>query len=254
MTNGYVFDIKEFATNDGPGIRLTVFLKGCPLHCLWCHNPEGMSFEPQVNLMTKRIVGEKYTPDELAQHISKFKDVFDLSNGGVTFSGGEPLAQPDFLFKTAQKLESIHKLLDTSGFCPSNIFQKALGVFDLVFFDIKLADTEEHEKYTGVSNKLILENLALLGESNNPYYIRIPLIPDITDTKKNFEGIINIVQKLKNKPQKIELLPYNVLAGGKYASYDLKYHLTNHKKDVNMSNIDYLVEKLSGFNVQLHKT
>ena len=104
MTTGLIFDIKEFAINDGPGIRLTVFMKGCPLRCAWCHNPEGISPQPQLNRKTGCMVGKEYTVEELARRICKFRDVFDLSGGGVTFSGGEPTRQPEFVEACALRL------------------------------------------------------------------------------------------------------------------------------------------------------
>lgn len=191
MTTGLIFDIKEFAINDGPGIRLTVFMKGCPLRCAWCHNPEGISPQPQLNRKTGCIVGKEYTVAELARRICKFRDVFDLSGGGVTFSGGEPTRQPEFVEACALRLNGIHKTLDTSGFCPSATFRRLLGVFDLVYYDLKLADTAAHQRFTGRNNLQILENLHILDESGVPYHIRIPLIPEITDTEKNLSGLLD---------------------------------------------------------------
>ncbi len=238
MLKGIIFDIKEFAINDGPGIRLTVFMKGCPLRCLWCHNPEGLSPKPQINKKNNLIKGQEFSVDELVNHIKKFKDIFELSSGGVTFSGGEPTMQAEFIYETAARLSDIHKTLDTSGFCDNSTFKKLLSVFNLVYFDLKLIDDEEHKKYTGVSNKIILENLQILDESNVPYHIRIPLIPDITDTKKNLDEIKNVILNLKNKPLRIDPLPYNILAGGKYDAYDMKYGLEDLKKNNNLQNID----------------
>jgi len=252
MNNGYLFDIKEFATNDGPGIRLTVFLKGCPLRCLWCHNPEGLSFIPQFNNMMNRIVGKEYSSEQLARHILNFEDVFSLSQGGVTFSGGEALAQSDFLFETALKLPNVHKLLDTSGFASNKIFEKALTIFDLIFFDIKLADDVLHKKYTGVSNKLILQNLQILSKSSLPYNIRIPLIPDITDTKENLDAIAQIIDNLKNLPIQIDLLSYNVLAGGKYSSYNMNFKLKNENNCVNIENVENFISKFENLAI-FHK-
>lgn len=129
MTTGLIFDIKEFAINDGPGIRLTVFMKGCPLRCAWCHNPEGISPQPQHNRKTGCMVGKEYTVEELTRRICKFRDVFDLSGGGVTFSGGEPTRQSEFIEACALRLNGIHKTLDTSGFCPSATFRRLLWRF-----------------------------------------------------------------------------------------------------------------------------
>lgn len=251
MKTGLIFDIKEFAINDGPGIRLTIFMKGCPLRCIWCHNPEGLSEEPQFNNKTKCFVGKEYSVDEIIQKMQKFKDVFDLSNGGVTFSGGEPTMQADFVYDVASKLKNIHKTLDTSGYCKTDIFKKLLSVFDLVYFDLKIIDENKHIKYTEVSNKVILDNLRILDESQRPYHIRIPLIPDITDTEDNLNAIYNIIMGLNNKPLRVDTLPYNILAGGKYESYNMKYKLENCNTS---NNIKYIQEfknslKNSGINV-----
>jgi len=225
MSKGLIFDIKEFALNDGPGIRLTVFLKGCPLRCQWCHNPEGLLTEPQLNLKTGLVVGKLYSENDLVEKISKFKDVFELSNGGVTFSGGEPTMQGEFLYNVALQLGGIHKTLDTSGYCDSNLFKKLLTVFDLIYFDLKIIDEIDHKYYTGIANNKILDNLKILAESSVPYHIRIPLIPNITDTKVNLLAIKDIILSLKNKPVRVDTLPYNILAGGKYDSYNMVYSL-----------------------------
>lgn len=237
MTTGLIFDIKEFAINDGPGIRLTVFMKGCPLRCAWCHNPEGISPQPQHNRKTGCMVGKEYTVEELTRRICKFRDVFDLSGGGVTFSGGEPTRQSEFIEACALRLNGIHKTLDTSGFCPSATFRRLLGVFDLVYYDLKLADTAAHQRFTGQNNLQILENLHILDESGVPYHIRIPLIPEITDTEKNLSGLLDILAGLRNKPQRVDPLPYNILAGGKYDSYGMAYPLQNASAENNRDNI-----------------
>lgn len=251
MTCGLIFDIKEFAINDGPGIRLTIFMKGCPLRCVWCHNPEGLSEEPQFNNKTKCFVGKEYSVDEIVQKVQKFKDVFELSNGGVTFSGGEPTLQADFLYETASKLKNIHKTLDTSGYCDSSVFEKVISVFDLVYFDLKIIDENDHIKYTEVSNKTILRNLEILDESKIHYHIRIPLIPDITDTKQNLSDINNIILSLRNKPLRVDTLPYNILAGGKYESYNMVYKLKDKNNKNNINNIQEFKNSLksSGINI-----
>lgn len=246
---GTIFDIKEFAINDGPGIRVTVFMKGCPLRCQWCHNPEGLTEEPQQNTKTGAMVGKLYTVDELVNKIKKFEDVFEISNGGVTFSGGEPTQQAEFIYEVAKKLPNIHKTLDTSGYCDSEKFKKLLSVFDLVYFDLKLIDDEKHKQHTEVSNNQILENLKLLDESNLPYHIRIPLIPNITDTEDNMNQIYNIIISLKNKPLRVDTLPYNILAGGKYKNYGLTYALENSETKNNLINIDNFKTKLKKQNI-----
>ena len=150
-----IFDVKEFALNDGPGIRVTIFFKGCPLSCIWCHNPEGLNKEPEINLKTKRMVGKYFSTEELAELIKKNQQVFDMSNGGVTFSGGEPLLYSDFIIEISRMLPQIHKTIETSGYCSSIKFKEVIENIDLVLFDIKLVDELEAKKYTGVSNDLI---------------------------------------------------------------------------------------------------
>ena len=139
---GRIFDIQEFAVNDGPGLRVTVFMKGCPLRCKWCHNPEGLSYEPQVNILTGRTVGIDWSADDLIAFLLKYKTAFDVSGGGVTFSGGEATAQFEFVYEVSRRLKvkGIHVNLDTSGYCDEVKFRKLLDVVDLVYFDVKCVD------------------------------------------------------------------------------------------------------------------
>lgn len=241
---GLIFDIKEFALNDGPGIRVTVFMKGCPLRCRWCHNPEGMSYAPQLNFKTQKMVGVEYSPEELAAKILKHADVFELGGGGVTFSGGEPSLQADFLCATAALLPGIHKVLDTCGYCSEETFQKLLKAFDLFYFDLKLIDDKQHLQNTGVSCKQIQKNLRTLAASGKPYHIRIPLIPDITDTPENLDAIFQTLMTLENKPLRVDSLPYNILAGGKYEAYGMQYPLENHSYKNNETAIRRFLNKL----------
>lgn len=251
MNKGIIFDIKEFAINDGPGIRLTVFMKGCPLRCKWCHNPEGLSCDKQKNLKTNKIVGQEWTAKDLANKIIKFKDVFELSGGGVTFSGGEPTLQADFIKDVCLLIPDIHKNLDTSGYCDSEVFKKLIRIFNLIYFDLKLIDDKLHKEYTNVSNKTILDNLKLLDESGIPYHIRIPLIPEITDTTNNLNEIQNIILGLENKPLRVDPLPYNILAGGKYEAYDMEFKLKDLKKGNNIQNIERFKQNLILHNIKV---
>lgn len=258
---GTIFDIKEFTVHDGPGSRMTVFLKGCPLRCKWCHNPEGLKVERQ--LMYKRtfcshcdrclepcshvecqsfgrcihacmngcltIVGERVTSDELAGRIRKNGDILNAMGGGVTFSGGEPMLQADFVCDTAEKLGDMHKAIQTSGFTDLKTYQRVIGHFDYVMQDIKLADRELHKNYTGVSNETILRNIEWLKTSGKEFAFRIPLIPDITDTEENLKAIAKIVGE-----HRTELMPYNEFAGAKYPMVGMEYTLNaerNRKED-----------------------
>jgi len=225
MLTGMIFDIKEFAINDGPGIRLTVFLKGCPLRCKWCHNPEGLLGVPEKNMLTGRVVGAAWTVNQLVEHCIRFKDCFDLTNGGVTFSGGEATAQSDFLIATSDRLRNmgVHVNLDTSGFCAAEIFSSLLRHVDLVYFDLKCMDTVLHKRKTGVDNTLILENARRLACSDVAYHIRVPLVPGISDTPTNRRVTLDFVASLPRPPVSVDWLPFNDLAAGKYPAYGMKY-------------------------------
>ncbi len=219
--SGTVFDIKEFALYDGPGLRCTVFLKGCPLGCTWCHNPEGLSPEPETlrTAVGERRVGQVYTAEELAQKLATYLPVFAAVGGGVTFSGGEPLMQAIFLAAVMQRLKGkIHLLLQTSGFAAKEIFLAAARLADLVFFDLKIIDPAEHRRFTGVDNRLILENLETLNRSGLPYRLRWPIIPGVTDTAENYRALAAFIEKRLSpcRALGLDLLPFNPAAGGKY--------------------------------------
>ncbi|MGA3033685.1 MAG: radical SAM protein [Terracidiphilus sp.] len=219
MRSGMVFDIREFTVHDGPGIRTTVFLKGCPLHCSWCHNPEGMSPLTEIieSRSGKRTVGRLYTTEQLASILNRQASILTETGGGVTFSGGEPLAQAAFLSDLIDKLNNVHVLLDTSGYAPARDFDLIVQKCDLVYFDLKLVNREAHLHHTGVDNTPILENLRMLARMNIPFVIRVPLIPGVTDTDENFTAIAQIARQLADLIR-IDLLPYNRAAGGKYAA------------------------------------
>jgi pyruvate formate lyase activating enzyme len=207
---GIIFDIKHFAINDGPGIRQTIFFKGCPLKCQWCHNPESQSFNiekcQKINKIGQKefsievFLGFKIEPEKLLETILSDKVFFLQSKGGVTFSGGEPLSQPDFLYEIARKCKehNIHTCLDTSGFATNDVFENISDCIDLFLFDLKIIDNKLHEHYTGVSNNLILENLIWLDKNKKNTIIRIPVINEITNTKKNIADITNTLLTLKN--------------------------------------------------------
>lgn len=256
MTVGTVFSIEEFSTFDGPGIRTTVFLKGCPLQCSWCHNPEGQSFEPQTvrspngclkcekcldkgeELTGKRILvkesisvcpknlirqcGTPYTAEELCTKLLKNADILTDSGGGITFSGGEPLSSHEFLLECLKLLEGkIHRAVQTSGFCKPEIFEEIAKNTDLFLFDQKIFDAELHKKHTKQDNTYIKKNLEYLAKTGKNFIIRIPLIPTVTDTEKNITEICTFLQKLNI--HYAELLPYNKMAGSKYTLAGKKF-------------------------------
>jgi pyruvate formate lyase activating enzyme len=226
MTTGVVFDIKEFAVHDGPGIRTTVFLKGCPLDCVWCHSPEGKDPAPQMlhTPIGDRVSGKAYTPQALAAYLNQQAAILTANEGGVTFSGGEPLMQAAFIHATLDLLDPVHRLLDTSGFAERAVFDDLVRRFDMVFFDLKLMDPEAHRTYAGVTNAPILANLQALSRSGVPYVIRVPLIPTLTDTDDNLAAIAAYVAGLPGL-MRVDLLPYNPLAGAKYPMLGLEYPL-----------------------------
>lgn len=224
MNTGIVFDIREFTVHDGPGIRTTVFMKGCPLRCSWCHNPEGISPMPQImkGLAGERLVGKEYTSDELAGLLNRQAEILRANEGGVTFSGGEPLLQAEFVAEVIDQLDDIHVLLDTSGFGSEENFLLLANRCNLVFFDIKLIDREAHRHYTGQYNDPILHNLRVLSEMGTPFVVRVPLVPGVTDTKQNLEDIAKTVCGLPGLIR-VDLLPYNKAAGGKYSACGMEF-------------------------------
>lgn len=223
MTAGIIFDIKEFAVHDGPGLRTTVFLKGCPLSCVWCHNPEGQSRQPQDmrSAAGVRLAGRGYLPQELAAFLNRQASIFKASGGGVTFSGGEPLMQANFIAKVIDLLDDIHILVDTSGYGSERDFRLLLERVHLVYYDLKLIERQAHKRYTGRYNDLILQNLNVLSASSVPFVIRVPLVPGVTDTNENLAAI---ARTIKGMPMlRVDLLPYNRAAGAKYQAAGMEF-------------------------------
>lgn len=230
---GLIFDIRSFSVHDGPGIRTTVFLKGCPLRCTWCHNPESQS-DVEEKIHNQKKVGDKIFRNEtLAGTWMNVTEVLDVvqndipfmeeSGGGLTLSGGEPIMQADFileLLKAAKNL-NIHTAIDTCGFAEFASFEKIIPFTDLYLYDLKLADDSDHKKYTGESNRLILENLKLISQFGKKIIIRIPLIPEITDTHDNLGKLRTIIEHTAGV-QRIDLLPYHVAGLKKYERLGIK--------------------------------
>jgi pyruvate formate lyase activating enzyme len=224
LTSGIVFDIREFTVHDGPGIRTSVFMKGCPLSCSWCHNPEGRSRAPQVirSPAGERVAGKEYTAPELAALLNRQADILRANEGGVTFSGGEPLLQAEFVAQVIDLLDDVHVLLDTSGYASEEDFRRVAERTRLVFFDLKLIDREAHRRYTGVYNDAILHNLQVLSALRVPFVARVPLIPGVTDSDENLSAIAETVRGLPNLVR-VDLLPYNQAAGAKYEFAGMKF-------------------------------
>jgi pyruvate formate lyase activating enzyme len=255
---GRIFDIIEFCLHDGPGIRTTVFFKGCPLRCQWCHNPEGQNFDKEIMVTTmsctgcgcchnvcvtpdhcigcgkcvsvcpnrlRKVCGRDISVEDLIKEVEVNADVFRQSGGGVTISGGEPLSQMDFLMDLLAQLRHMHIALDTCGYAPNNDFEKAISMCDLVLFDIKHTDPDKHKKYTGVDNKLIMSNLVILCQHDVPFIIRIPLIPGVNDNDEVFRELCQRLIGAKNL-LRVELLPYHRSAGAKYPMLGRTYDVT----------------------------
>jgi pyruvate formate lyase activating enzyme len=223
MATGTIFKIKKYALHDGPGIRTTVFFKGCPLSCRWCHNPEGIAPVPQI--MGRRTdageiqetVGRVVDVESLVRVIQQDQLFYDQSDGGVTFSGGEPLFQPKFLEEVlvaCNRLE-IHTVLDTSAYAATAVIDRILSRLQLVLCDLKLMDARSHRQYTGVSNAAILENLRRIAASPTPLRIRIPLVAGITAEDANIDRTIDFLTTLE-AVQGVDLLPFHRIGAAKY--------------------------------------
>jgi len=260
---GYIFDIKKYSVNDGPGIRTTIFLKGCPLNCLWCHNPESQKIEPeeienctfrwhpQNNYSSKNIIGYKISLEDVIQEIQKDILFYEESNGGVTFSGGEPFLQFDFLFSLLLecKTRNIHTAIDTTGYANYSLFEKVYDYTNIFLYDLKLMNDELHKKYCGVSNKIIHENLKSLSSISDKIILRVPIIPTITDTEENINEMIQFISKLKNI-REIDLLPFHNYANSKYEKMKRENKVANlvPPKDEDMQK---LKERFSVLNIPI---
>lgn len=264
MVVGTVFDIKEFSIFDGDGMRCTVFLKGCPLKCKWCHNPEGLSPYPEIMVNTsscincgnckiedcakinknscsacgkciakcpgnfRTIKGQTYTASELAEKLNGYSRFF-AKDGGITFSGGEPTFQYDFLSAVCDKIKG-KTIIETSGYLDEDKFNKLLPKLSSVFIDFKVFDENKHLFYTGVSNKKIKNNIKTLCAGNIPFVVRIPMVKGVNDDRENLENIANFIKDAKNL-LRVEILPYNTLAPAKYSMVDRKFEQNFSKPD-----------------------
>ena len=270
MRTGNIFDVKQYALHDGPGIRTTVFLKGCPLCCQWCHNPEGIVASSQILYRKNRcigcgecllacpedallltpegvitnsslcksegacadvcpakareLVGKTVSPEEIIEIVKKDLPFYSQSGGGVTFSGGEPLMQPEFLFDCLKLCgqEGIHRAVDTSGYAEIKIIKQIARETDLFLFDLKFMDSEKHRHYTGVSNPLILANLKYLARSGSRVTIRFPLIPGVNDNDKNID-LLGMFLRILPEIETVHILPYHRYQENKYVHLNTAY-------------------------------
>ena len=213
---GRVFEIREFTLHDGPGVRTTVFFKGCPLRCAWCHNPEGQSFEIETMVRKdggRAVCGRDWTAHDLADELLRNADIMAQSGGGVTFSGGEPLAQADFLLELIPLLKEkgVNIAIETSGYAPFETYRSVVSQVDFAYQDVKCLDPSLFKRLTGGDLGVVLANVAWLRERGVPFAFRVPCIPGIGDPAEARAACAAFADGAK-----IEFLPYNQAAGAKY--------------------------------------
>jgi pyruvate formate lyase activating enzyme len=297
LNTGVIFDIKKFSIHDGPGIRTTIFFKGCPLNCWWCHNPESQAAGPERifrenrcihcgqcltvcrqgaiahngdGIMTdgekctlcgicvetcyaeaREIIGQKMTVPQVMTEIEKDIAFYDESGGGVTFSGGEPLSQRDFLLALLQacREKEIHTIVDTCGFAAWSVFEYIRPYVDLFLYDLKLIDDARHQKFTGVSNQLILQNLQTLSQRGHAIVLRVPIIPGVNDDGESLQQIGAFTAALP-QPHRVDILPYHHIGAEKYQRLHKTYELPDINPPLNerMAEIGQLLQR---FNLQV---
>ena len=296
MQSGLVSNIQKYCIQDGPGIRTTVFLKGCPLNCWWCHNPESRSPEPEVVVVESRcvrcgqcikvcpeadsttidaglpktidnctlcgacveacpsgarqMIGQMMTVDDVLREVARDCLFYDDSGGGVTFSGGEPLMQPEFLkaLLEACKAKGIHTAVDTCGYAPSKCLAAIAPLTDIFLYDVKLINDTKHIEFTGVSNKLILDNLTSLGHIHDNIWIRIPVIPGLNDSAEELEDVARFVASVQGVRQ-VNLLPYHKTGIHTFKRLGQEYHLS-HIVPPSDEYLESLVERFTAFGLK----
>jgi pyruvate formate lyase activating enzyme len=233
---GLIFSIKRYSIHDGPGIRVTLFMKGCPLKCIWCHNPEGIAPLQEIVTTTCRVgekefcrneeAGKYYTVEDIIALVERDRVFMDQSKGGITFSGGEPMLQFDFLYEAVKACKKMgyHVAIDTSGHSPSDNFKSIIPFTDLFLFDIKHLDEQKHVEATGVSNTGIIENYKMLLGNAREVALRIPVIPGFNDDPDHIDRLMQFIISTKTDSLKIiNLLPFHKIGSSKYRRFNLPY-------------------------------
>lgn len=215
MIKGKIHSIESMGLVDGPGIRVIVFMQGCALRCKYCHNPDTWAMDG----------GTEYSPEELVKKLTRFKTYFETSGGGVTFSGGDPLRQPEFLIETLKlcKEAGIHTCLDTSGVGLGE-YDEILKYTDLVLFDVKDITREGYKNVTLMEWDESLNFIDALNRNNTKVWIRHVVVPNLTDGEEHILELKEFIKKINNV-EKIELLPYHLLGVNKYETMGIKYAL-----------------------------
>ena len=239
---GFIFDIKRFTLHDGPGIRTTVFFKGCPLRCAWCHNPEGISSHPiewvkELSLdgrtvVEKETIGYYVKSDDLFRTIQRDNSFYQESGGGVTFSGGEPLVQAPFLAELLQhcKDAGVHSCVDTSGYAPLDVFLQIAQQCDLLLIDLKHADEAKHIEGSGISNKIIINNIKNIKHLFTSVWLRLPMIPGFNMDDQSWGQMLALLDEIgSNQIRQIHLLPYHQIAAHKYLKCSMEYRMADAK-------------------------
>lgn len=258
-----IYDIKRFAIHDGPGIRTTVFFKGCPLECWWCHNPESRNAEVEFHQKVNKLEGKSFSTEiqtgklwsveDLMVEIRKDKIFMDESRGGLTLSGGEPFLYVDFIEELLDilKLEKIHTAIDTTGYVSDGLLYRLASKVDLFLFDLKHMNSNLHKKYTGVSNKIILKNLEFLHKNGIPLIVRYPLIPGFNDGR-NIKEMKNYLLDKCPDYKEIHILPYHNIASHKYRQFGIENKMETHSEPTQkqISEVRNFFEE-SGYSVKI---
>jgi len=238
-----IFNIQKFSVHDGPGIRSTVFFKGCPIRCKWCHNPESQNYHAELMKNkdgVEETIGKEYPIKELVNELLKDQLFYDQSGGGVTFSGGEVMTQPQhYVVETARRLHGrgINLAIDTCGVAPEENFAKILPFADLFLYDLKFTSSQLHEKYTGIGNELVLSNLKYLSEKNANIQLRLIMLEGLNADDQSIQDVVDWLRENNVNVVGISLLPYHKLGKDKYERLNRKVELFETPTDERMAEI-----------------